>query len=95
MTLKELLKDSITNLPKQEQVAGSPKSFRIFLFEILDEFLVKVKTLDLDAELSTASGYAEKIRVENLIEGIKNSIKCYLDGQPYQVFLQQHVFLKM
>lgn len=87
MTLRELLEDPIVRLPKEQKSADS-KSFRVFLFEILDEFLGKIRGLKLDKEITSALPNAEKKRAENLIGGIKNAVTCYLDGQPYQAYEQ-------
>lgn len=86
MTLKELLQDPLVKLPKKQERIIPAVSFRSFLFNLLDNYLKKVKILKLDGAISAASGAAEKIRVEQLVEGIKASIESYLNGQPYKAY---------
>jgi len=82
MKLIELLQDDVLKLP----IYQSTSSFRECLFDRLDSYKSKVDLLDFSELPSIFSPGTEKLSVENLINGIKESIDLYLGGYPFEAF---------
>lgn len=87
MKLLELFQEDIIQLPIY-QSAPTSKSFREHLFDRLDIYKRKIDLLDLSELPHIFSPATEKLLIENLINGIKRSIDLYLDGNPYEAYLE-------
>lgn len=79
MNLLELFNDGILELPLERE---KDVSFVEFIDNLFDNFYDKI----LDVEWSTFYPDEEKNKIQELITGIKKTIKLYLDGSPNNAY---------
>lgn len=87
MKLTEIFQNDLIRLPIYQSTSNA-KSFREYLFDKLDNFTSKIELLDFSELPNIFSPATEKQLIKNLIVGIKRSIDLYLDGSPFEAYLE-------